>query len=170
MPDLWVLFERMPSVLPKDYIASFKIKEIQLITKRLLGLDIGDRYIGIAVSDPLGLTAQPYRTYKRGTREDDLSFFGDVVEQFNVETLVCGLPLNMDGSESSQTRKAKNYAGFLKNALGLKEIKYVDERLTTLEADEILKRGGKKYKDKKKVIDTVAAQIILQEYIDANTR
>lgn len=135
--------------------------------ERLLGLDIGDHYIGIAVSDPLMLTAQPYRTYKRKTREEDLAFFKDVVEQFNVNTLVCGLPLNIDGTESSQTRKAKNYAGFLKNALGLKDVKYVNEVLTSVEADEILNLGGiKDRKEKKKKIDTIAAQLILQDFMD----
>lgn len=135
--------------------------------ERLLGLDIGDHYIGIAVSDPLMLTAQPYRTYKRKTREEDLEFFKDVVEQFNVDTLICGLPYSVDGTESSQTRKAKNYAGFLKNALGLKKVEYVNEVLTSVEADEILELGGvRDRKEKKKKIDTLAAQIILQEYMD----
>ena len=85
-----------------------------MITERILGLDIGDRYIGIAVSDPLGMTAQPYRTYKRGTRDDDISFFSDVIEQFNIKKIVCGLPLNSDGSESSQSRKIQNFVNFLK--------------------------------------------------------
>lgn len=135
-------------------------------TRRVLGLDIGDRYIGIAVSDPLGLTAQPYRTYKRGTREEDLDFFRDVIDQFNIDKIVCGLPTNIDGSESKQSRKTKNYAGFLKNALDLDEIIYVNEVLTSKEADEILNIGGTRRDDKKKKIDTIAAQIILQEYMD----
>lgn len=134
--------------------------------QRLLGLDIGDRYIGIAVSDPLGLTAQPYRTYKRGTREDDIDFFRDIVDQYNVKTIVCGLPLNLDDTESAQTRKTKNYAGFLKNALGLENIEFVDERLTSREADEILDIGQVKRVNRKKNIDTIAAQLILQEYMD----
>lgn len=138
-----------------------------MISERLLGLDIGDHYIGIAVSDPLGLTAQPYRTYKRKTREEDLAFFTDVVNQFNVNTIVCGLPFNIDGTESSQTRKTKNYAGFLKNALQLSNIEYVDETLTTQEAGEILDIGNVKGRDKRKEkIDTIAAQLILQEYMD----
>ena len=139
-----------------------------MVNKKILGLDIGDRYIGIAVSDSLGMTAQPYRTYKRGNREEDLEFFTDVVDQFNVDTIVCGLPYNMDGSESKQTRKAKNYAGFLKNSLNIDKLEFVDERLTTEEADGILDIGHVKQKDRKNKIDTLAAQLILQEYMDNN--
>ncbi len=133
---------------------------------RKLGLDIGDHYIGIAVSDPLDLTAQPYRTYKRKTREDDLAFFKELVDQYGVQTIVAGLPLNMDDTESSQTRKARNYAGFLKNALGVK-IVYVDERLTTESAADVLIETGVRREKRKEKIDTIAAQFILQEYLDA---
>lgn len=135
--------------------------------QRLLGLDIGERHIGIAVSDPLGLTAQPYQTYRRASREEDLAFFKDLADQYNVTTVVCGLPLNMDDSESAQTRRTKNYAGFLKNALGLENVIYIDERLTTMEAGDILNTGGVRGRKKRKEkIDTIAAQIILQTYMN----
>ena len=135
--------------------------------QRILGLDIGDKYIGIAVSDPLRITAQPYRTYKRGTREDDLSFFNDLITQYNVETIVCGLPLNIDGTESAQTRKTVNYANFLRNHTDLKDVKYVNETLTSIEADQILDESGvSRGRSRKNKIDTVAAQLILQEYLE----
>ncbi|MGI6108795.1 MAG: Holliday junction resolvase RuvX [Eubacteriaceae bacterium] len=135
--------------------------------ERILGLDIGDKYIGIAVSDPLKITAQPYRTYRRASREEDLAFFRDVAEQFRPSLIVAGLPLSLDGGESAQTRKAKNYAGFLKNALGIPVV-FWDERLTTEESHDILSESGIRKSDRKQMIDTVAAQIILQEYLEAN--
>ena len=134
--------------------------------ERILGLDIGDKYIGIAVSDPLGFTAQPYRTYRRGSRDEDLDFFRNVVDQFRPKLIVAGLPLSLSGKESAQTRKARNYAGFLKNALGLPLV-FWDERLTTEDSGDILAESGVKRSDRKQMIDTVAAQIILQEYLES---
>lgn len=134
--------------------------------ERILGLDIGDKYIGIAVSDPLGFTAQPYRTYRRGSRDEDLDFFRNVVGQFRPKLIVAGLPLSLSGKESAQTRKARNYAGFLKNALGLPLV-FWDERLTTEASGDILAESGVKRSDRKQMIDTVAAQIILQEYLES---
>ena len=83
------------------------------MTEKILGLDIGDKYVGIAVSDALGVTAQGYRTYKKADRNADLAFFGDVVTQFNIKTAVAGLPKDMDGREIAQARKTKNYCNFL---------------------------------------------------------
>lgn len=135
--------------------------------ERLLGLDVGDKYVGIALSDPLGLTAQPYKTYKRHSPEKDLEFFRNLIEEFNVKTVICGLPTNIDGTESKQTAKTQNFAGFLRNALKF-ELIYVDETLTTMEADEILSMGGYKTREeKKKKIDMIAAQLILQGYMDS---
>ncbi len=142
-----------------------------MITERILGLDIGDRYIGIAVSDPLGMTAQPYRTYKRGTRDDDISFFSDVIEQFNIKKIVCGLPLNSDGSESSQSRKTQNFVNFLKNRLPIEEVIYINEELTSNAANEVMDIGEiKGSKNRKQKIDTIAAQIILTEYMNNRNR
>lgn len=136
------------------------------MNRRILGLDIGDKHIGIAVSDPLGLTAQGYRTYKRGDRATDLAFFEDVVAQYNAATLVVGLPLNMDGSESAQSRKTVNYAQWLKKQLGL-EVVYLDERLTSKESERVLIAGNTRREKRKDYIDTLAAQLILQQYLDS---
>lgn len=135
-----------------------------MINHRLLALDVGDKYIGIAVSDALGMTAQGYRTYKKGTREDDITFFGDVVKQFNVEQIVAGLPKDMEGQETAQARKTRNYCNFLAKRLNLQAV-YIDERLTTRSAERVLIEGGVRRENRKKMIDTLSAQLILQTYM-----
>lgn len=139
------------------------------MTNRVLGLDVGDRYIGIAVSDPLGVTTQGYRTWKRKSRDEDLAFFTDVAEQFNVELIVAGKPLNMDGSESSQTRKTINFCQFLKKRLGIPVI-YIDERLTSKASEAVLIEGKTRRENRKDYIDTLAAQMILQIYLDSSDK
>ncbi|MDO4288853.1 MAG: Holliday junction resolvase RuvX [Eubacterium sp.] len=139
------------------------------MTNRVLGLDVGDRYIGIAVSDPLGVTAQGYRTWKRKSRDEDLEFFADVAEQFNVELMVAGKPLNMDGTESAQTRKTVNFCQFLKKRLGIPVI-YIDERLTSRASEAVLIQGNTRREHRKDYIDTLAAQMILQVYLDSDDK
>lgn len=133
--------------------------------EKILGLDIGDKYIGIAVSDSLGITAQGYRTYRRATREDDLAFFKDVVTQFNVKKIVAGLPKDMKGVETAQARKTRNYCNFLAKRLGLQTI-YMDERLTTKASEAVLIAGGVRRENRKKHVDTLSAQLILSMYLD----
>ena len=135
------------------------------MSEKILGLDIGDKYIGIAVSDALGWTAQGYRTYKKGTRDEDLKFFTDVVTQFNIKKIVAGLPKDLEGTETAQARKTRNYCNFLAKRLGL-EVAYIDERLTSKEAERVLIQGGVRRENRKKYIDTMAAQLILQTYLD----
>ena len=132
-----------------------------------MGLDVGDKHIGLAVSDGLGLTAQGYRTYKRGTREDDLAFFSAVCTQFNIEKIVSGLPKDMKGQETAQARKTKNYCQFLAKRLNL-DVSYMDERLTSKESERVLIEGGVRRENRKSFRDTLAAQLILQMYLDLN--
>lgn len=134
---------------------------------KIMGLDIGDRYIGIAVSDSLGLTAQGYRTYRRATREDDLKFFTDVVTQFGVTKIISGLPMDMEGNETAQARKTRNYCQFLAKRLKCEAI-YMDERLTSRASERVLIEGGVRRENRKKHIDTLSAQLILQMYLDGN--
>jgi len=133
--------------------------------EKILGLDVGDRYIGVAVSDSLRLTAQGYRTYKKGTREDDLAYFKELVEQFNVKLVVAGLPKDLSGEETAQARKTINYCNFLKKRLNV-EVVYIDERLTSKASNDILIQGRVRRRDRKKYIDTLSAQLILQIYLD----
>lgn len=152
---MWLLRNRLSLVLYKGH----------LMKKRIIALDVGDKYIGIAVSDPLGVTAQGYRTYKKATREDDLRFFSDVFTQFNTQILVAGLPKNLKGELTAQARKTINYCQFLKKRLDL-TVHYIDERFSTEEAKQVLREGEVKGKDHKKYVDTLAAQLILQVYLE----
>jgi putative Holliday junction resolvase len=135
--------------------------------ERILGIDVGDKRIGIAVTDPLYITAQGVMTLKRKSREDDLLAFKKLLEEYEIKTIVAGLPVSMDGSESAQTRKTINFCQFIKKRLGV-EIIYEDERLTSVASEEILIAGKVSRQDRKKYVDTMAAQLILQAYMERN--
>ena len=140
---------------------------------RKLGLDVGDKTVGIAVSDPLGITAQGVMTLDRiGIRKDTTKIVEMVVEK-DCDTVVVGLPLSLNGSDSEQTRKVRDFFTMLSNKLvsmGHKDVNVVwqDERLTTVQAEKILIEGDVRRKDRKKVIDKQAAVLILQTYLDSH--
>lgn len=133
--------------------------------ERILGIDVGDKRIGIAVTDPLQITAQGVMTLRRKTRDDDLEAFSELIEKYELKKIVAGLPLNMDGTESAQTRKTQNFCQFIKKRLKI-EIIYMDERLTSSWSERILIEGNVSRKKRKEYIDTLAAQMILQSYMD----
>jgi len=133
--------------------------------ERILGIDVGDKRIGIAVTDPLQITAQGVMTLRRKTRDDDLEAFRQLIEKYELKKIVAGLPLNMDGTESAQTRKTQNFCQFIKKRLNV-EIIYIDERLTSSWSEKILIEGNVSRKNRKEFIDTLAAQMILQSYMD----
>ena len=133
--------------------------------ERILGIDVGDKRIGVAVADPLQITAQGVMTLKRKTRDDDLEAFRDLIAKYEIKKVVAGLPLNMDGSESAQTRKTVNFCQFIKKRLDV-EIIYIDERLTSSWSEKVLIEGNVSRENRKDYIDMLAAQIILQSYMD----
>ena len=133
--------------------------------ERILGIDVGDKRIGVAVTDPLQITAQGVMTLKRKTRDDDLEAFRDLIAKYEIKKVVAGLPLNMDGSESAQTRKTVNFCQFIKKRLDV-EIIYIDERLTSSWSEKVLNEGNVSRENRKDYIDMLAAQIILQSYMD----
>lgn len=133
--------------------------------ERILGIDVGDKRIGVAVTDPLQITAQGVMTLKRKTRDDDLQAFRELIEKYEIKKIVSGLPLNMNGSESAQTRKTVNFCQFIKKRLDV-EIIYIDERLTSSWSEKILIEGNVSRENRKDYIDMLAAQIILQSYMD----
>ena len=137
--------------------------------ERILGIDVGNKWIGVAVTDPLQITAQGVMTLKRKTRDDDLQAFRDLVEKYEIKKIVAGLPLNMDGSESAQTRKTVNFCQFIKKRLNV-EIIYIDERLTSAWSEKILIEGNVSRENRKEYIDMLAAQIILQSYMDRTVK
>lgn len=134
---------------------------------RIMGLDYGTKTVGVAVTDALGMTIQPLLTI---TRDSDnkirptLRRLSEIIEKMNVESIVLGLPLNMDGSEGERAVRSREFADMLERRTGL-EVHLVDERLTTVEAGEILNMCGIAKKDHKKYVDSVAAVLILEDYV-----
>ena len=132
--------------------------------ERLIGLDIGDRRIGVAVSDPLGITAQPVETYSRVGFGPDVAHFRELSRRYETKSFVCGLPRNMDGTEGFQAEKARLFAQQLQEA-GF-EVWFEDERLTTVLAEEALQKANMNREGRKRKVDMVAAALILQSFLD----
>ncbi len=132
---------------------------------RILCLDVGDRRIGVAVSDPLGYTAQPLKTYQRVGYGPDTRHFAALAAQYQTDQVLCGLPRNMDGSQGGQAEKVRAFAAELEKA-GLR-IAFWDERLSTVTAEQALIQGGVRREQRREVVDKVAAAVILQAYLDA---
>lgn len=137
--------------------------------KRILGLDVGEVRIGVAVSDALGWTAQAVSTISRKKLETDLQAIEDLAEQYEVDTVVIGYPLNMDGSVGTQADKVRAFADLLAARLN-RTVKMWDERLSTAEARKVLIDGGMRREKRKNVIDQMAAMLILQSYLDSQSQ
>lgn len=138
---------------------------------RKMGLDVGDKTVGIAVSDELGYTAQGIMTLERVGIRKDTGEIIDMVKEYGCDTVVIGLPKNLNGSDSIQTEKVREFRTMLENKMrstGMKDIKIVwqDERLTTVMAERVLIAADVSRSKRKKVIDKQAAVIILQSYLD----
>lgn len=137
------------------------------MNERIIALDVGDRRIGIAVSDPLGYTAQPIETYTRVGYGPDTRHILQIAEQYATNRILCGLPLNMDGTQGFQTQKVRDFAAKLEEA-GL-VIEFYDERMTTVLAESALLEADMRRENRKKKVDMVAAVMILQSYLDAQS-
>ncbi len=137
----------------------------QAVKMRILGLDVGTKTIGVAVSDGLGITAQGLEVIRRESARKDIGRLGRIVEEYEVVEIVVGLPVNMDGSLGPQAEKALAFAEKLRKALGVKVSTY-DERLSTALAQKTLIEADVSRAKRKKVIDKLAAQVILQGYLD----
>ena len=134
---------------------------------RILGLDYGSKTVGVAMTDALGMTVQPYKTIQRDRESklrQTLSEIAEIVEQYQIEKIVMGLPLNMDDTEGDRAAKTRDFAEKLKLRVAV-PIEFTDERFTTMEAEEILDQSGIPRSEQKKVIDQVAAQLILEQYL-----
>ncbi len=143
---------------------------------RTLALDVGDRRIGLAITDPLGLTAQPLFTLHRTTPRADLKAIGRFIRQHNVEVVLIGKPLHADGTPSSQAAKAQAFADALKEAHPSLTHHFLDERLTTRDAHSLLDLSGHIPRptgragrlDRKDIIDQVAATLLLESFLSAS--
>jgi putative holliday junction resolvase len=136
------------------------------VESRLLGLDFGGRRIGVAVSDELGLTAQPVLTLIRKNTKRDLKSLGRLLRKFNCAAIVLGNPLYMSGDVSPQATKTQDFAQTLRDAFGL-PVHLWDERLTSAEAHRHLHAAGRPLSGHREVVDQVAAVLILQGFLDA---
>jgi putative Holliday junction resolvase len=133
---------------------------------RIMGLDVGDRRIGVAVSDPLGLTAQPVMTLVRTNRRQDLKSLQRLIRKYDCAEIVVGNPLYMSGDQSPQAAKAQAFAQMLREETSL-PVHLWDERLTTTEAHRHLHAAGRAGSEHKAVVDQVAAVLILEGYLAA---
>lgn len=138
---------------------------------RKLGLDVGDKTIGVAVSDELDITAQGVTTIDRVGIRKDAGKVMDYVREYDCDTVVMGLPINLDGSDSVQTEKVREFRTMLENKMrssGIADVKveWQDERFTTVIAERVLMEANMKRKSRKEVVDKQAAIIILQSYMD----
>ena len=137
---------------------------------RIIGLDVGDKTIGVAVSDPLFITAQGVTTIERIGARKDCDKVIEYVKQYEAEIVVCGLPLMLDGTDSPQTQKVRDFANLLANKMrstGIStKLEFMDERFTTKMAEDVMMQTGMKRKERKEFVDKQAAMIILQSYMD----
>lgn len=133
---------------------------------RLIGLDVGDVRIGLAMSDLLMLTAQGLESYTRKTEQEDIAYLWGKMQEHDVDKIVCGLPRNMNGTLGGQAEKVQAFAELLRDASGL-ELIYWDERLTTVSAERTLLEADMSRKKRRKVVDKLAAVYILQAYMDS---
>ncbi|MFY0570700.1 Holliday junction resolvase RuvX [Archangium lansingense] len=133
---------------------------------RTLGLDFGTKTIGVAASDALGLTAQTVTTIRRTSLKADLAALKELVHEYEVERFVVGLPLNMDGSEGPRAEATHKFVATLTQALGL-PVELWDERLSTVAAQRTLLEADLSRAKRREVIDQMAAQFILQGWLDA---
>ncbi|MGB2783644.1 MAG: Holliday junction resolvase RuvX [Atribacterota bacterium] len=132
---------------------------------RILGIDSGEKRIGISISDELGITAQGLPTIKSANEIEDLKNIKEIIDQYGVEKIVLGLPINMNGSLGEQAKKAISFAEKLKSSFQL-PVELEDERLTTSKAEKFLIETDRSRKKRKKVIDKMSAIIILQSFLD----
>jgi putative Holliday junction resolvase len=134
--------------------------------KRILALDVGSKRIGLAVTDELGITAQGLRTLERTSRRRDLEVLKKIARKHGVAEIVIGRPLHMSGDASAQSKRVEEFGTLLNGTLGL-PVHYLDERLTSWEAHEILDQEKLSRTERKGRVDQIAAVLILQSYLQS---
>ncbi|MGL6107407.1 Holliday junction resolvase RuvX [Romboutsia sp.] len=136
-----------------------------MLDGRIMGLDVGDKTIGVAASDLMGLTAQGVKTVRRVGKKKDIEELKAIISERQVTKIVSGLPKNMNGTLGPQGEKVIKFCELLEQETGMK-VDYWDERLSTVAAERTLIEGNVRRENRKSVIDMVAAVIILQGYLD----
>lgn len=138
-------------------------------TGRVLALDLGKRRIGLAISDPLGITAQGLPTLERRNKRTDLAILGALVRERGVTQILMGNPLHMSGTAGRQSEWAQDFARALEQYTGI-PVKMWDERLTTVEASRVLRSSGIGIAKRAAAVDRLSAVILLQSYLDSGDR
>ncbi len=133
-------------------------------TKKYIAFDIGDKRVGIAVSDPFGNMAMPLETYNRKNFAEDIKYLVKKAEERGADVIVCGVPLNFDGTKSEQTEKTLSFIEEIKKNTAIKT-DVQDERFSTMEAHRVLISEDMRRDKRKKVVDAVAASFILEDYM-----
>lgn len=133
---------------------------------RIIGLDVGDRTIGVALSDELGWTAQALEVIHRKNLKEDIGRIREIIDSYKVSQLIVGLPRDMDGKEGKQAKKVLEFVKAVESKIDV-PLKTWDERFTTRQAERTLLEGNLSRSKRKKIIDKVAAQVILQGYLDS---
>ena len=134
--------------------------------ERYMGLDIGNKTIGIALSDPLFMIANAHKTIKRTNVEKDIDDLEDTIREFNVSRIIVGMPYNMNKTVGPQAQRGMSFIDLLKRRVD-NEIIYIDERMTTVSAERVLIESNVRREKRKEHIDKIAATYILQSYLDA---
>ncbi len=130
-----------------------------------MGIDFGKARIGVALSDDTKFLASPFETYHRVGEEQDLNHLAEIISSKKVDEIVCGLPMNMQGEEQEIAKATREFMAKLQAKTDI-TINYVDERLSSVMAEEMLKETEKDWKKRKQKLDAVAASIILQDFMD----
>jgi putative Holliday junction resolvase len=133
---------------------------------RILALDLGRKRIGLAISDPLGITAQGLPNLERTRKRDDLEALATIVREREVGLILMGNPVNMGGAEGRQSEWVREFASALEKQTGL-PIRFWDERLTTVEAQRVLRESGISLEKRAAAVDRLSAVILLQSYLDS---
>ncbi|MBI1955150.1 MAG: Holliday junction resolvase RuvX [Acidobacteria bacterium] len=134
---------------------------------RVLAIDLGTRRMGLAVSDPLRLIAQGLPTYHRQNKRQDLGRLSSLVREYEVSLIVVGNPVNMNGTEGTQSAKAREFADELEQRLDV-AVQMWDERLTSVEANRVLDESGVDRNKRAEVVDRVAAVLLLENFLDSH--
>jgi putative Holliday junction resolvase len=140
---------------------------MQANSGRILALDLGKRRIGLALSDELGLTAQGLETLERTNIRTDLAYLSELAQANNVTRFVIGNPLLLDGREGRQAGHAREFGDRLQAATGV-PVEFWDERLTTVEAQRVLRQSGISIEKRARAVDRLAAVILLESYLDSH--
>jgi len=131
-----------------------------------MGIDFGLARIGIALSDDTKFLASPYETYRRKGDEIDIQYLTKIVREKKVDEIICGLPMNMQGEEQEIAKSTREFMSRLSQDMEI-EVVFVDERLSSVMAEEMLRETERDWKKRKEKLDSVAASIILQDYLDS---